>query len=529
MIFKKKQRLRFTTQTLIVLFLICFHGIELIESANILVFTPSPWKSHVVSFEPLFFELSNRGHNVTIVTKFPAKNPPPNYNQVVVTYDFDASNFLMKERGMFFFLLELYLRDQIAAFNTNLYLSSKDIQAFIKEDKSRFDLVILESFYQECTVSLGHKYDAPVINLIPVPPWTTTSQWAANPSDISYIKDFVINAGKLMNFHERCINTIYSMYNWLIEPISYFSKMENTMNKYFQYAGFENRPSMKNMLKNVSLNLVDSDVMILSPRPYVPSFIEVSGIHIRPTKSMSKELKDFMDNATSGVIYFNFGTILNVTDIPKDSFDSLVTVLGRLNQKIIFKWINKDTSSFPNNFYVDSWLPQMEILNHSNCRLFITHGGVHGLIESLLAGVPIIGFPVFGDQFVNIRATVDDGYGIIGNIFHLTEKKMENYVNRILTDKKYSENAKRVSAIFRDKPMSAVDKAIYWVEYVIRHNGAHNLKTAAVHLPWYQYYLIDVIVLMMSIVVIIIYFVSLMCKCLKKLLVSFIKNKQKKL
>jgi len=71
-----------------------------------------------------------------------------------------------------------------------------------------------------------------------------------------------------------------------------------------------------------------------------------------------------MDKANAGVVYFNFGTILNVTSIPKPSLRSLINVLGRLEQKIVFRWINNDTQSFPTNFYVNSWLPQREILSN---------------------------------------------------------------------------------------------------------------------------------------------------------------------
>lgn len=71
-----------------------------------------------------------------------------------------------------------------------------------------------------------------------------------------------------------------------------------------------------------------------------------------------------MDKANTGVVYFNFGTILNVTSIPKPSLRSLINVLGRLEQKIVFKWINNNTHDFPNNFYVNSWLPQREILSN---------------------------------------------------------------------------------------------------------------------------------------------------------------------
>lgn len=50
-----------------------------------------------------------------------------------------------------------------------------------------------------------------------------------------------------------------------------------------------------------------------------------------------------------------------------------------------------------------------------------------------------------------------------------------------------------ISKQFKDRPASALETAIYWVEYVIRYRGAPHLRSIAVDLPWYQYYLIDVI------------------------------------
>jgi len=79
---------------ILVLVLISFHFTSEIKSSNILVFVPSPWKSHIVSFEPLFLELAHRGHNVTVVSKFFVKNPPVNYTQIVPKYelDFESGN-----------------------------------------------------------------------------------------------------------------------------------------------------------------------------------------------------------------------------------------------------------------------------------------------------------------------------------------------------------------------------------------------------------------------------------------------------
>lgn len=38
-----------------------------------------------------------------------------------------------------------------------------------------------------------------------------------------------------------------------------------------------------------------------------------------------------------------------------------------------------------------------------------------------------------------------------------------------------------------------MDTAVYWVEYVIRHRGAPHLRVAAVRMPWYRYFMVDVL------------------------------------
>ncbi|KDR02414.1 hypothetical protein L798_04876, partial [Zootermopsis nevadensis] len=57
----------------------------------------------------------------------------------------------------------------------------------------------------------------------------------------------------------------------------------------------------------------------------------------------------------------------------------------------------------------------------------------------------------------------------------------------------YRENAQRLSRIYRDQPLTPLDQAVFWTEYVIRHKGAPHMRSAALDLTWYQYFLLDVI------------------------------------
>lgn len=56
-------------------------------SSNILGFLPTKARSHYGAFEPLLKELAIRGHNVTVLSPFPMKNPPPSYHHIQVEDD----------------------------------------------------------------------------------------------------------------------------------------------------------------------------------------------------------------------------------------------------------------------------------------------------------------------------------------------------------------------------------------------------------------------------------------------------------
>lgn len=75
--------------------------------------------------------------------------------------------------------------------------------------------------------------------------------------------------------------------------------------------------------------------------------------------------------------------------------------------------------------------------------------------------------------------------------------------------------------------MSPLDTAMYWTEYVIRHKGAPHLRSSAIGMPWYQYYLIDVLlVVLLSIVAIIVLLYYLIFKVLLRLINKKPKEKQ---
>ena len=57
----------------------------------------------------------------------------------------------------------------------------------------------------------------------------------------------------------------------------------------------------------------------------------------------------------------------------------------------------------------------------------------------------------------------------------------------------YKENAMRLSRIHHEQPVKPLDRAVFWIEFVMHHKGAKHLRVAAHNLNWFQYHSLDVI------------------------------------
>lgn len=67
----------------------------------------------------------------------------------------------------------------------------------------------------------------------------------------------------------------------------------------------------------------------------------------------------------------------------------------------------------------------------------------------------------------------------------------------------YRENVVRLRKIMRDETQTPLEKAVWWTEYVIRHKGAAHLRARGAHMPWTEYYEINLIIVLISILFIV--------------------------
>ncbi|KAK9882638.1 hypothetical protein WA026_022508 [Henosepilachna vigintioctopunctata] len=254
--------------------------------------------------------------------------------------------------------------------------------------------------------------------------------------------------------------------------------------------------------------LLNADPSVHEPQSIVPSMVNVGGFHIRKTRQLPNDLQEVLDNAKYGVIYFSMGSTLRSKDIPEDKLKILLETFSKLKVTVLLKLEGRQLTKTPSNVVIKDWFPQNDLLAHKNLKLFITHGGLFSVLEAVYHAVPILALPVFADQYTNSKRAAANGYAKFIPFREIDEENFDSYVNDMLQNHKYKKNIMRRSKILTDKPMTAAESVNYWVEYVIRHQGAPHLKVAALNLSWYQYILLDVIAFITALLVLLIYIVK---------------------
>ena len=78
---------------------------------------------------------------------------------------------------------------------------------------------------------------------------------------------------------------------------------------------------------------------------------------------------------------------------------------------------------------------------------------------------------------------------------------------------RYKERMKQLSSLMRDQMDGPLDRAVYWIEYVIRHRGAPHLRTASRKLWLHQRGLLDVLAVVFVFYIVLGYVVLRLCRC----------------
>ena len=122
--------------------------------------------------------------------------------------------------------------------------------------------------------------------------------------------------------------------------------------------------------------------------------------------------------------------------------------------------------------------------------------------------------PVFGDQPANAIEAERRGYGVSIPIQVLTSTNLNETINKMLNDPKYTQKAEEHGSLVMDQMSKPMERAVWWIEYAIRHPGGMKHMRSPVHqLHWTQYFLLDIYAFLACIVFVLCLLLYGLCKC----------------
>ncbi|KAL7847338.1 hypothetical protein SRHO_G00223180 [Serrasalmus rhombeus] len=481
------------------------------ESSKVLVYPVDG--SHWVNMKVLIEALHSKGHNITVIrpsSSFYLKEEPSLFTSITVNDGIDGiddvggffmeylSNMMKIQRGEASILTFLKVQVDFFYMISHAHYLSCNTMSKIIEDKElikrlqdeQYD-VFLTDPAMTAGVVLGRYLKLPlVLNAR----WITSGEghFAIAPSPLSYVPVPGSGLSDQMTFFQRVKNSLFYAMTLFQEKFVVGPHYKALCDKYF-----DEDCDIVSFLQEADIWLMRLDFVFDFPRPTMPNVVYMGGFQCKPAKPLPEDLEAFVQSSGEhGFIIMSLGTM--VDSLPADIADEIAAVFAKLPQKVIWRHLGPKPSTLGNNTLLVNWMPQNDLLGHSKIKAFVAHGGTNGLQEAIYHGVPVLGIPLFFDQFDNLMRIQAKGAAKILEFSQLDGQTFEQMLLEVLNDDSYRTNMQRLSSLHRDQPVKPLDSAVFWIEYVMRNKGAPHLRTKAYRMPWYSYHSVDVTLFLLS-------------------------------
>ncbi|XP_074036988.1 UDP-glycosyltransferase UGT5 [Leptinotarsa decemlineata] len=464
-----------------------------IESANILAITFVPSVSHQEVYQPIWRELSLRGHNVTVMTTNVLADPSlVNLTQIDVSFVYKYMNVPLKSFRDATILQNIFFIDFFFSKLLQAEIAHEDVQKLLQRDDDEFDLVVLEALHP-LVYGFAAKFKAPVVAISTLEPFIPFHDALGNPTHPVLRPDNFIHFYGEPTLKDRMTSFLHNIFYRAIYYWRLLPEADKVARKFFG----RNIPYLGDVIGNTSLMLINSNPILNTPVANVPSVISFGNVHIKEAKPLPKDIQKFLDASSRGVVYFSLGSNVKSTSLGTEMRDIITQALSELPFNVIWKWEEDELPGKPDNVLLKKWLPQQDILRHPNVKVFVTQGGLQSIEQSIAFGVPMVGIPIYGDQPTNVKTLVDGGMALFIDFKSITKDELKKAILEVGTNIKYRERVVKARELIQDQPMNGLDKAVWWIEHVIRHKGARHLRSPAADMPIFQYFMVDVIAILL--------------------------------
>nr|ADC91960.1 UDP glucuronosyltransferase 2 family polypeptide b3 isoform 1 [Danio rerio] len=506
---------------------VCFLSLLTVFSAgecgNILVWHTEG--SHWINLKIVLDTLLDRGHNVTVLMpdgalfmKAKESDRFSYQNFSVSTSAQDMQDFLdellhfsvfemeqlnLLQIQMKFFDLGSRHQDMGLSYCDGI-LKSPELMDKLKTGK--FDVLLSDPMYP-CSDIVAEELNVPLVFTLRFSIAHTMERMCGQiPAPPSYVPGAMSKLTDKMSFTERIFNTLFYLSMDTFSVIAW-KKFDNYYTELF------GRPtSYCEMMGRADIWLIRTYWDFEFPRPFVPNFKYIGGLHCTPAKPLPKDMEEFVQSSgDDGIVVFTLGSMID--KVPKEMSNRIASALAQIPQKVLWRYGGEKPDTLGENTRIYKWMPQNDLLGHPKTRAFITHGGTNGIYEAIYHGVPMVGIPLFGDQPDNmVHMTTRGAAVVVDSIKSMQPQELVDKLNTVINDPSYKENAMRLSRIHHDRPMKPLDESVFWIEFVMRNKGAKHLRVEAHNLTWYQYHCLDVFAFLTTVLTLVLYICFKMAK-----------------
>ena len=477
---------------------------------HLLVLHPFYAGSHVLSLHAVTREMLSRGHNVTTVKFHEDKLPPLSSHPNLTVIDLYLNNSLgdlpgveVRERAQYRLPMEglwqhgnsfwwtlktLFLQVDVLSGACRVQLGPA---LYSQLSNTSYDVAFVDLMFNECGLALASRMGTPSVgfgfSLTSGPQEFTTLDTLP-----SYVPVLLSQLSDKMTFLQRTYNLLVKASSRLY-MYYYTAKVDAYLRR-----SLGPGPSPRELQANLSGVLVNTDLVLDYPRSYPPSFRNIGGLQIKDDPGpLPKDILSFVEGAGKhGIILFTMGFIFDPSAVPEQVVATLLTAFSRLPQRVIVKYDSPAVAaSAPSNVLVVPWVPQQALLAHPATKVFITHCGIHGVLEAIHHRVPMVGIPVFVDQSDVLTRILDHGIGV-GLDKSATTEEIGSAVVEVRDNPAYRSRVVELSKLLRLRRQSPLEDCVWLLEYVAATGGAEHLKLASRHLNLAQYYSLDSLLLL---------------------------------
>ncbi|XP_058976177.1 UDP-glycosyltransferase UGT4-like [Musca domestica] len=266
------------------------------------------------------------------------------------------------------------------------------------------------------------------------------------------------------------------------------------MNEKFYGRHFPNATkSVEEIQKKFALVLLNDHPAISSPKPYVPNMLDVAGLHIpEKPKPLPQHVGKILNATSQGFIYVAIGN-----PYPDNVMQRILQQFQMLNHTIVWNTNHSPSAKLriPRNVKFYPKISHYAVLEHPKCKLLISEAGFLSVIESIHYGLTILGLRnIYGKpgEFFDAVEKIKTGISVKLGPNSLKDNHIYWSVVELLQNENYTKLAKIKSLQLRDQQNTPMQRAIFGIEYVLRHNGAAHLRNLRQNLNSWQFYNLDV-------------------------------------